>query len=49
MAADASKVELRDNDQASRRLKRDFIIFEREHCVSIKRAILSARKEISNK
>jgi len=47
MSADAAKLEYYDNDQASRRLKRDIVNFEHDHLQPFKTDVKSLRETIN--
>ncbi len=47
MASDAAKLEITDNEQASRRLKRAVMHFKRNELTSFNEIIVNTRKEIS--
>ncbi len=49
LSADAAKLEVHDNDQASRRLKQGIKDFEVEKLKPFKDQVLAIRQEINNK
>lgn len=49
LSADAAKLEYTDNEQASLRLKRDFVHIRDQEITTLHKNIISIREEINNK
>jgi len=49
LSADAAKLEIHDNDQASRRLKKGLVDFEHDYFLPLKKFVINLRAEIKSK